>query len=95
MKKSEFTIEDVNRRTKEDNELIDTFVNRLKRVGVDVEICLNVPWVYIDKINGKRVTETFEGDHGFTVAFFPVSLKYKACFTDITEIFNLIRKYIK
>lgn len=81
-------------RTKEDIALIDTFGDRLAKIGIDIEFCSNVPWVYIDKINGKKVTETFQGEHGFTVAFFPVSLKQKAHFTDITEIFKLIRKYL-
>ncbi len=79
----------------EDNKLIDTFVERLKKIGILVKLSANYPWIYIDKINGKRVTEKFRAEHGFTVAFFPVNRNQKAHFTDIKEIFKLIKKYIK
>lgn len=72
------------------------FIDRLNKIGINVMLGGNYPWIYIDIINGKRVIETFEANHGFTVAF----LKQKANenddvnFTDISEIFKLIRKYI-
>jgi hypothetical protein len=81
-------------RSDEDSKLIDTFVNRLKKIGIEVELSMNVPWIYLDKINGKKVIEKFESDHNFTVAWFPVNINNKACFSDITEIFKLIKKYI-
>jgi Fe-S-cluster-containing dehydrogenase component len=81
-------------RAVEDDKLIDTFVERLKRIGIDVAISANYPWIYLDSINGKKVTEVFESEHSFTVAWFPVNINNKACFSDITEIFKLIRKYI-
>ena len=70
------------------------FGDRLKRLGIDVEFTGNYPWIYVDYINGKRVTEKFEGDHGFTVAFLPVRADRPFHFTDIKEIFKLIRKYV-
>jgi hypothetical protein len=70
------------------------FVDRLKRIGIEVELFANVPWIYINRINGKKVTETFEAEHGFTVAFLPIRPNQELQFTDITEIFKLIRKYI-
>ena len=48
----------------------------------------------IQEINGKRVTETFEGNHGFTIAFLPIRNNQQMRFTDIAEIFKLIRKYV-
>ena len=70
------------------------FVDRMKRININVKLVGNYPWIYIDEINGKRVTEKFEGNHGFTIAFLPVRIDRELEFTDISEIFKLIRKYI-
>jgi hypothetical protein len=78
------------RRTK-----LDIFVERLKKVGVEVTLAGNYPWIYLDKINGTRVTETFRGNHGFTIAFLPIQEGVELQFTDIGKIFKLIRKYVK
>lgn len=76
-------------------EKLEIFVNRMKKLGIDVELIHNYPWIYIYKINGKRVTERFEADWGFTIAFLPARRDLPFHFTDITKIFELIRKYIK
>lgn len=73
---------------------LEVFINRLKRIGIDVQLGANYPWIYIDYINGKRVTERFEAKHGFTVAFLPIRKDKELQFTDITEIFKLLRKYV-
>jgi len=75
--------------------ILTPFIERLKKIGIEVELVGNYPWIYIDKINGKRVTERFEGNHGFTIAFLPVRNDQEMEFTDISEIFKLIRKYVK
>lgn len=72
---------------------ITVFVERLKRIDIDVKLGGNLPWIYIDYINGKRVTEKFQGNHGFTLAFIPMKEDDQIKFTDIKEIFKLIRKY--
>jgi len=73
---------------------ITVFVERLKKIGIEVELAGNFPWIYIDEICGKRVTEKFEGNHGFTLIFLPGRNDSPPSeFTDITEIFKLIRKY--
>jgi hypothetical protein len=69
------------------------FINRLRNIGIDLELVSNYPWVYIDKINGKIVTEKFQGKHGFTIAFLPIRSEQELNFTNIGEIFRLIRKY--
>lgn len=74
-------------------EQLDIFIKRLAKIGIKVTLFANYPWIYIHTINGKIVTETFEGDHGFTVAFLPVLKQHKLVFTDITEIFKLIKRY--
>ena len=72
---------------------ITIFLARLKKIGIEVKLGGNYPWIYIDHINGKRVTETFQANHGFTLAFTPIKKDQETEFTDITEIFKLIRKY--
>lgn len=74
-------------------EKIDRFVERLARIGIDVELAMNFPWIYLTHINGKRVTETFQGIHGFTIAFYPIRHNGALKFTDIGKIFELIRRY--
>ncbi len=74
-------------------EKLDILKKRLDRVGIDIEFAANYPWIYIWKINGKRVKETFEANHGFTVGFLPVRRDKPFHFTDLNEIFKLIRKY--
>jgi len=73
---------------------LTVFVDRMKRIGIDIKLAGNFPWIYINSINGKRVTETFEANHGFTIAFLPVRADKELAFTDITEIFKLVRKYV-
>jgi len=72
---------------------LDTFISRMNKIGIKVELVGNYPWVYIDKINDKEIEETFFGNHGFTIAFLPIRENQELKFTDIGEIFKLIRKY--
>ena len=73
---------------------ISIFVERMKQLDIEVKLGVNYPWVYLDWINGERVTETFQANHGFTIAFLPIRLDDdKIKFTDIGKIFKLIRKY--
>ena len=75
---------------------ITRFVERLKKIGIEVKLVGNYPWVYINEICGVRVKEKFEGNHGFTLIFLPVRNDSPPSeFTDITETFKLIRKYVK
>ena len=73
---------------------IDVFVRRLEKIGIDITLLGNVPWIYIHTINGKVVKERYMGDHGFTIAFLPIRKEQKLQFTDIGKIFELIRKYV-
>lgn len=74
---------------------IRVFGDRMKKLGIDIKLAGNFPWIYIDTINGKRVKEKFHAEHGFTIAFLPIREEQKLEFTDIGEIFKLIRKYVK
>ena len=80
--------------TKKTGDKIKVFVERLKKIGIEVKLVGNYPWVYIDEICGIKVKEKFEGNWGFTLIFLPARTDSPPSeFTDITEIFKLIRKY--
>lgn len=63
--------------------------NRLEKIGVDIVIHINAPWIYMHSVNGSRVKETYLGNHGFTIAF----TSNDAHLTNTSEIFRVIRKY--
>ena len=69
------------------------FIKRMKKLGIEIKLASNFPWVYIHEINGQEVTETFQGNHGFTITYLPIKKDQELKFTDIGEIFKLIRKY--
>lgn len=72
---------------------LNKFVRRMEKLDITIELVGNYPWIYLHKINGKKVLEKFQADHGFTIAFMPVNANKPVHFTDITEIFKIIRKY--
>lgn len=53
----------------------------------------NYPWVYIDTINNKKVKERFQSDHGFVIGYSPIRENQQFNFTDLKEIFKLVKKY--
>jgi len=71
----------------------DVFCNRMKRIGVDLEFGGNYPWIYIDKINGNKVKEKFQSEHGFVVAYYPRKIGEKFKLKHKEELIELIRKY--
>lgn len=72
---------------------IEVLLNRLNNLGIDIRLGANIPWIYIDCINGVKVTEKFHAEHGFTLCLLPIQNDQYLQFTDIGEIFKLIRKY--
>lgn len=80
--------------TKLSTDKLKTFIDRLNKIGVEIKLSGNYPWIYIDEICGQKVKEKFEANHGFTIMFLPTRNDSPVSdFTDITEIFKLIRKY--
>lgn len=74
---------------------LEIFKKRLQKLGIEINLVGNFPWIYIDTINNIKVKELFYANHGFTIAFLPIRPFQEINFTNITEIFKLIRKYIK
>lgn len=72
---------------------LEVFINRMKKLNIEIELMGNYPWIYLDKVNGHKVKERFQGNHGFTIAWSPIRVGHELNFTDITKIFEIIRKY--
>lgn len=79
---------------KESN-IADRFVRRLKKIGIEVSLCGNFPWIYLTIVNGKYVEEKFHANHGFTAFWYPVGLGEKIKFTDRRKVFEKVREMIK
>lgn len=70
---------------------IDSFVNRLKKIGITVELAGNYPWVYLETVNGYEVNERFYANHGFTAFFYGCRPGQETSITDIRSVFKKIR----
>lgn len=68
---------------------LDIFVNRLKKIGIKIELLGNVPWIYLDKVNGNEVKDKHASDWGFVLGY----RNRKFVFEDLDKIFKVIRKY--
>ena len=78
----------------EDN-VINRLIPRLRKIGINVELVGNYPWIYLEKVNGNRVKreDFYLGNHGFTIAFLPIKPNQVMEITDIKKVFEIIRKY--
>lgn len=74
---------------------IPSFINRLEKIGIQVELIGNYPWIYLDKVNGKKVQGKFEGNHGFTCFWRAIKTGQKDHISDISVVFNKIRETLK
>lgn len=72
--------------------------DRLGRIGVDTEFACNAPWVYLEKINGIKITEKRWSDYGYTVFFLPMrrgqQMKFTKGMEGRREFFALLRAYL-
>jgi hypothetical protein len=74
--------------------VIERFVRRLDRIGIDVQLSANCPWVYLDSVNGIEVTELFMANHGFTAFWLPVNVGQDIVFSDRRKVFAKVREYV-
>lgn len=74
-------------------DVLQVLKQRLSKLGIEIEYAANIPWIYLDKVNGKRVVEQFYAEHGFTIAFLPLK-NDKMKILDIPKTFKIIRKYL-
>ena len=70
---------------------VEVFMNRMKRIGIELELMGNVPWIYLSKVNGNKVLpEDYNANHGYTVAWNRDKVELDS---DTKRIFQIIRKY--
>ena len=74
---------------------IEVFINRMRKIGIELELEGNVPWIYLKSVNGNRVREIdYNANHGYTIARYPVRLGDKPHLdSDLNRTFDIIRKY--
>ncbi len=48
---------------------LETLVRRLNKLNLKLEIIGNYPWLYLYKVNGKKVKELYLSEYGFTIAY--------------------------
>ena len=71
---------------------IKSFHDRLKKIGINIEMFGNYPWVYLDRVNDIKVKGTFQAEHGFTVFFRAIRPGQRDTITDIGVVFKKIRE---
>ena len=74
---------------------IEVFVKRLSKIGIELELVANIPWIYLYRVNGNSVKkEDFSSKHGYVIAWYPVRLGNQPHLdVDLKRTFNIIRKY--
>lgn len=73
---------------------IKSFHDRLAKIGIEVGLVANYPWIYLNTVNNKYVLERYQADHGFTVFFTAIRLGEEDKMTDIRTIFKKIRQML-
>ena len=74
---------------------IEVFINRMRKIGIELKLVVNVPWIYLVSVNGNRVREIdYNANHGYTIAWYPVRLGDEPHLdSDLNRTFDIIRKY--
>jgi len=74
---------------------VEIFVNRMKRIGIKLDLVSNIPWIYLYRVNGNRIQpEDYNANHGYTIAWYPVKVGQKVHLDDdLKRTFEVIRKY--
>lgn len=65
---------------------------RLLKIGIDLELTGNYPWIYLSKIKGKVVKEKNNSEHGFVIGY--STHNGTILIKDSSKIFSLLRDYI-
>ena len=76
---------------------ITVFRNRLNKIGIEIELKGNAPWIYLESVNGNKVKpeDWVNANHGYTIGWFPTRFddEFTLNWHDIKMTFNIIRKY--
>jgi hypothetical protein len=76
---------------------VQVFINRLKKIGITLELMGNYPWIYLNKVNGNKIEseDWVNANHGYCIAWSGVKLNEEPHLNwyHIKKTFELIRKY--
>jgi hypothetical protein len=76
---------------------VEVFVERLKKIGIKLELMGNVPWIYLHSVNGNRIKKEdfLNANHGYCIAWYGIKRgeEIHLNWHDIKKTFELIRKY--
>lgn len=76
---------------------ITVFINRLEKIGIKLQLSGNIPWIYLESVNGNRVKreDWVNANHGYCIAWSGVRLGEQPHLNwhDIKTTFKIIRKY--
>ena len=76
---------------------VTKFRERLKKIGYDIELTSNAPWIYLYSVNGNIVNSVdwINANLGYTIAWYPLTIdkEFRLNWADIKTTFMLIRKY--
>ena len=75
---------------------VEIFINRMKRIGIELELKANYPWIYLYSVNGNRVKqEDWSSYWGYTIAWLSIKPIGAGVHLDedIKRTFEVIRKY--
>ena len=73
---------------------ISVLVKRLAKLNITVEFISNVPFIYLYKVNGNKITTKLDSDYGFTAFWYPIKTDGEIKVNSITKLFKEIRKHI-
>ena len=76
---------------------LTVFKNRLEKIGIKITLTANIPWIYLESVNGNKIKyDDFNSNHGYTIAWHPIKEGEKIKLNyDIKRTFKIIRKYGK
>lgn len=70
-------------------EKVKIFIDRLAKIGIEIKLGSNIPYVYLDYVNGNRVKDRHYASHGWCIGFYSDNFE----FLNIADLFKIIRKY--
>lgn len=74
----------------QNNNKLQTLVNRLNKIGVHIELMSDTPYIYLRKINGKIVREKLDPNYKVIIGKYNNNIEL----TNISKLFEVIRKYV-
>lgn len=70
---------------------IEIFRNRLKKIGIEIELMGNIPWIYLMSVNANKIKkEDWTANYGYTIGWW---MDTPVLEENFKKHFEIIRKY--